>query len=189
MTLSLLWQILYWIWFASEVFIGIATRTKRSSGNVRDRGSLLILWVVITSAMTASIWHAEVSPKNMFGGAYWPKNIALAVLAAALAIRWTAVLTLGKSFSSNVAIQESQKVKKDGLYRFIRHPSYLGLLLVFLAVGLHSRNWLSLALALVPTTAALLYRMHIEEAALRSAFGDDYLAYARHTKRLLPGLY
>ena len=189
MTLSLVWQILYWTWFASEVFIGIATRTKRSTGNVRDRGSLLMLWMVIASAMTASIWHAEVSPKNMFGGAYGLKPAAVVVLAAALAIRWTAVLTLGKSFSSNVAIQDSQRVKKDGLYRFVRHPSYLGLLMVFLAVGLHSRNWLSFALAFIPTTAVLLYRMQLEEAVLRSAFGEDYVAYARRTKRLLPGVY
>jgi protein-S-isoprenylcysteine O-methyltransferase Ste14 len=61
--------------------------------------------------------------------------------------------------------------------------------MVFLAVGLNARNWLSFALALVPTTAALLYRIHIEEAALTAAFGDEYVAYCKHTKRLLPGLY
>jgi len=37
------WRILYWGWVASEVVVGVTTRTKQSSGNVRDRGSLLIL--------------------------------------------------------------------------------------------------------------------------------------------------
>jgi protein-S-isoprenylcysteine O-methyltransferase Ste14 len=63
------------------------------------------------------------------------------------------------------------------------------LLLVILAIGLHSRNWLALAVVTIPTTATLLYRIHIEEAALSDAFGEDYLAYIRETKRLLPGLY
>jgi protein-S-isoprenylcysteine O-methyltransferase Ste14 len=65
----------------------------------------------------------------------------------------------------------------------------LGLLLVFLAVGAHSRNWIALAVALVPTTAAMLYRIHVEEGALTTAFGEEYIAYSRDTKRLVPGLY
>jgi protein-S-isoprenylcysteine O-methyltransferase Ste14 len=41
----------------------------------------------------------------------------------------------------------------------------------------------------IPTTAALIYRIHIEEAALRDAFGDEYLLYSRSAKRLVPGVY
>jgi protein-S-isoprenylcysteine O-methyltransferase Ste14 len=189
MTLSELWQVLFWGWFASEAILGVATRTKRSTGNVRDRGSLVILWIVIVTAVTVSRWIGESGPRNMFGGAHWLKGAALVVMVAGLAIRWTAIVSLGKSFSSNVAIQDSQKIKKNGMYRFIRHPSYLGLLLVFLAVGAHSRNWIALAVALVPTTAAMLYRIHVEEGALTTAFGEKYIAYSRDTKRLVPGLY
>jgi protein-S-isoprenylcysteine O-methyltransferase Ste14 len=189
MTLSLLWQVLSWSWLGSEVIVGIATRTKRSTGNVRDRGSLVILWIVIATAITAAQWIGEIGPKNMFGGAHWLKAAGTIVMCVALAIRWTAVVSLGKAFSSNVAIQDSQKIKKTGLYRFIRHPSYLGLLLVFLAVGLHSRNWIAFTLAFLPTTAVLLYRIHVEEGALRIAFGEEYVTYSRGTKRLIPGLY
>jgi protein-S-isoprenylcysteine O-methyltransferase Ste14 len=41
----------------------------------------------------------------------------------------------------------------------------------------------------VPPTVALLYRIRIEEAALREAFGEEYVAYSNTTKRLVPGLY
>jgi protein-S-isoprenylcysteine O-methyltransferase Ste14 len=75
------------------------------------------------------------------------------------------------------------------LYRFVRHPSYSGLLLILLAVGLHSRNWAALLVLIVPTTAALLYRIHIEEAALSEAFGAQYTDYEKGTRRLVPGLY
>jgi len=184
-----LWQLFYWLWVASEVVIGVGTRTKNSTGKTRDRGSLILLWIVIVSSMTAAIWHSEIAPPDMFGGAHILKLIGLIVLMIALAIRWTAIYTLGKAFSSNVAILDSQKLNRSGIYRFVRHPSYLGLWLAFLAVGMHSRNWLSFAIATIPTTAALLYRIHVEESALIQAFGDDYRDYSKSTKRLIPGLY
>lgn len=189
MTLSLFWQLLFYGWLASEIIVGIATRTKHSSGKVHDRGSLLILWIVIAASITACQWISEATRPNMFGGAHALKTAGAIVMLVALAIRWTAIFTLGKSFSSNVAIQDSQQITRTGLYRFVRHPSYLGLLLVFLAVGLHSRNWISFAVVLAPTIAALLYRIHVEEAALAEAFGEEYVAYSKATKRLIPGVY
>lgn len=189
MTFPILWRLLFWGWLASEILVGIVTRTKHSSGKVQDRGSLLILWIVITASITACQWISAAARPNMFGGAHALQTAGVILMLVALAIRWTAIFTLGKSFSSNVAIQDSQQITRAGLYRFVRHPSYLGLLLVFLAIGLHSRNWTSLAVVIVPTTAALLYRIHVEEAALMKAFGGDYSAYARATKRLIPGVY
>jgi protein-S-isoprenylcysteine O-methyltransferase Ste14 len=126
---------------------------------------------------------------NMFGGAAWLRAASVAVLAAALAVRWTALFTLGKSFSANVAIRESQKMVRSGLYRAVRHPSHLGLLMVFVAIGIHSRNWISFVVAVVPTTAALIDRIQVEEQALQEAFGEEYAQYSRVTKRLVPGVY
>jgi protein-S-isoprenylcysteine O-methyltransferase Ste14 len=189
MTLSLIWEVLYWGWFASEIIIGVATRTKRSSGKVHDRGSLLLLWIVIVVSLTVCQWISEIGSKNMFGGGHWLKVAAMIVLVVGLGIRWTAIITLGRSFSSNVAILDSQKIMRTGVFGLVRHPSYLGLLFAFLAVGLHSRNWIAFTLAVVPTTAVLLYRIRVEEAALHAAFGEEYVAYSRETKRLIPGLY
>jgi protein-S-isoprenylcysteine O-methyltransferase Ste14 len=125
----------------------------------------------------------------MFGGAHWLKVAAIAILVAGLTIRWTAILSLGKAFSANVAIRDSQTVYRSGLYRLVRHPSYSGLLLVFAAISLHERNWLAASVVMVPTTAALLYRIHVEEAALHEAFGAQYESYRSTTKRLIPGIY
>jgi len=189
MSVSVIWHVLYWGWFASEAYIAVATRTKHDGGIVRDRGSLLILWMVIFASITACEWIRHVYPPNMSGGASWLKSAGLIVLVAGISIRWTAIRTLGKAFSVNVAIKDSQRICRAGLYHFLRHPSYLGLLLIFLAIGLHSRNWTSFAVVLVPTVAAMLYRIHIEEHALRDAFGEEYMDYARGTKRLIPGVY
>lgn len=189
MNLFSLWRILIWGWLASEIVIGVATRTKRSSGTVRDRGTLAILWIVIFASVAACEWIADRSTPNMFGGAHWLKPLSDSLMIVGLAVRWTAILTLGKAFSSNVAIQESQTIQRSGLYSIVRHPSYLGMLIIFFAIGVHARNWLAFAVVMVPTTVALLYRIHVEEIALREAFGAEYADYSKSTKRLIPGIY
>jgi protein-S-isoprenylcysteine O-methyltransferase len=183
-----LWSVMTWAWLASEIFIALRTRTRHASGRVRDRGSMLVLWVVIGSSITAVEWIRNVSAPTMPGGSSL-KIAGVLLLALGLSIRWASVLSLGRAFSANVAVREGQALRRTGLYRMVRHPSYLGLLLIFLAIGLHARNWAALAIAVLPTIAALLYRIHIEEAALRDGFGEEYLAYSRTTRRLIPGLY
>ena len=71
----------------------------------------------------------------------------------------------------------------------MRHPSYTGLTLVLLSIGLATRNWVALAIIFLPSVVALLYRIHVEEAALCDAFGPEYREYQASTKRLLPGVY
>ena len=188
MTLSQWWTGLYLGWVAGEIFIAIATRSRRSDARVQDRGTQLILWVAIVLSLTAGGWLHEILPPNMpFHDQLRP--ISLCILVAGLAVRISAILTLGRSFSANVATHTTQTIERRGLYRIVRHPSYLGMEIIFLAIGVHTRNWICLAIVLVPTTLAVLYRIHVEEIALRGAFGEAYVEYSRTTKRLIPGIY
>ncbi len=189
MNLSMAWFLSYCGWIASEIYVGVSTRTRHSSGTVRDRGTLRLLWIVIALSLGVGITLGQIMGPNLPGSAVWPAPVSLAVLVCGMALRWTAIRTLGKSFSSNVAIHATQKVMKSGLYRLMRHPSYTGLLLSILAVGLHTRNGIALLIVIVPTTAALLYRIQIEEIALREHFGQEYEEYCDETKRLIPGIY
>ncbi len=186
---SILWQVLFYAWFALEIYIGVSTRTRHSSGNVRDRGTQRLLWIVIMVSISLAMWIGMAASHTLFGGASWLQVVSLILIIAGLGLRIAAILNLGKSFSSNVAIQANQTVLKTGLYRWMRHPSYTGLVVIFCSVGVHSQNWIGLLLATVPTTAALLYRIHVEEIALREHFGEEYVDYCRRTRRLIPGIY
>lgn len=183
------WMVLYFAWIASEFLTIALTYTRRGGGEVQDRGSMRLLWLVICTSMFVGSWIGAVKPHTIFGGAAWVRTAALAMIAVGLAIRWSSIITLGRAFSVNVAIREGQRVMRSGLYGVVRHPSYTGLLLAIYAVGLHTRNWLALAIIAVPPTAALLYRIRIEEEALTRAFGQEYVEYSAETKRLLPGIY
>jgi protein-S-isoprenylcysteine O-methyltransferase len=182
-------NILYWTWIGGETLLQIFTYTRRSKGTAKDRGSLLILLPALFCSVWWASWYGETHPHNLFGDAPWVRTAALVVMATGLVIRWTAILSLGRAFSTNVAIRTQQTLMTSGLYRWVRHPSYTGMLLSFAAIGLWERNWVSLAITIVLPFAALLYRLHVEEAALTSAFGEQYVDYCRHTRRILPGIY
>jgi len=189
LSISLISIILRYVWTASEIYIAIATRTRRSGGQVRDRGSMLILWVAIVGSITAAEFVRKMTPFPIVSGLLDVRLVAVLLMVAGLAIRWTAFISLGKAFSANVAIRDTQSLYRSGIYSVVRHPSYSGLLIIFVAVALAERNWLSAAIVIIFPTAALLYRIHVEEAALRHAFGAQYADYSRTTKRLIPGIY
>jgi protein-S-isoprenylcysteine O-methyltransferase Ste14 len=181
--------ILRYVWTATEIYIAIATRTRRSGGQVRDRGSMLILWVTIVGSITAAEFVRRMTSFPIFPGFHELRLVAVLLMVAGLALRWTAFFSLGKAFSANVAIRDTQTLNRSGLYAVVRHPSYAGLLIIFLAIALAEKNWLSAAIVFIFPTVALLYRIHVEEIALREAFGDQYVDYSRTTKRLIPGIY
>jgi protein-S-isoprenylcysteine O-methyltransferase Ste14 len=68
----------------------------------------------------------------------------------------------------------------------IRHPSYAGLLLIIVAVGLFIGNWWSLVCLTVATAGGLVLRIRVEERALMQDLGANYRSYAATHKRLVP---
>lgn len=104
------------------------------------------------------------------------------------ALRLWPVHVLGPRFSGLVAIQPGHTLVTDGIYRVIRNPSYLGLLLNALGWGLAFRTGVGVLLTalLLPP---LIARIRAEERLLRAEFGGAYDAYRARTWRLIPGLY
>jgi len=113
----------------------------------------------------------------------------LMLLIIGIAIRWSAIYTLGKYFTGKVLIQPEQQLIRKGLYRYVRHPAYAGSLLAHLGLGLSFSSWFSLAFSVIPFVIAAWYRMRVEDAAMQTAFGAEYLDYSKRAKRLIPKLY
>jgi protein-S-isoprenylcysteine O-methyltransferase Ste14 len=188
MRLSTLWVWLMYGWGAGEILLALFVRARGGRTTIQDRGTQFILWGVIFGSIFASEWVVHLFPGSIPGG-HWLRVAGVALMMIGLAVRITAIVTLGRFFTVNVATRASQTIQRRGLYSVVRHPSYLGLEICFLAVGLHSRNWACLALMLIAPTLAVLYRIHVEEQALLGAFGAEYAEYSRTTKRLIPGVY
>jgi protein-S-isoprenylcysteine O-methyltransferase Ste14 len=189
MNIEFFFNALTTVWGVGEILLIVLTQTRPGEGRIQDRGSQIILLVVIVASFRIDDWMHKFFPVDMPGSYSWLLPAALGILILGLVVRAVAIVTLGRAFSTNVATREGQGLERSGLYTLVRHPSYLGLELILLAFALHSRTWACFAVALVPPTLAVLYRIHVEETALRQAFGADYEDYSRTTKRLIPGVY
>jgi protein-S-isoprenylcysteine O-methyltransferase len=148
-----------------------------------------MLWVLIGVSVTAGVlitgsWRAAALP-------YGPElTIAgVSLFAVGLSLRWWAIIMLGRFFTVNVTIEQDHELVERGPFRFVRHPSYTGVLLAFVGWALTLRNWAAMLVVLVPISAAFVRRMNVEEEALTGALGPKYLAYMGRTKRLIPGIY
>lgn len=174
------------IWFLSEIILSRMLRSQ--TGTDHDQSSLRVLWVTIILSISIGLYfhfsgvgHLHVMPLLFY-------NAGILLIFVGLVIRWVAILTIKKSFTVNVSVSEAQTIIRTGIYKRIRHPSYLGSLLSFLGLGMAFGNWLTIVVIFLPIFWAFLYRIKIEESALRNAF-PKYAKYIQETKRLIPGLY
>ncbi|MDD9940487.1 MAG: isoprenylcysteine carboxylmethyltransferase family protein, partial [Myxococcales bacterium] len=118
-------------------------------------------------------------------------SIALGALliVTGAALRLWAIITLGRFFSARVALQEQHRLVREGPYRWIRHPSYTGALLLLLGAPLLLQTPVSLGIAATALGIAYFRRITAEEALLRTHFGNAFECYERETKRLIPLLW
>jgi len=88
-----------------------------------------------------------------------------------------------------VQVRDEQPVVDTGPYRVLRHPSYTGLLLVCLGIGLALGNWLALTVVVALPTAVILVRIRVEERALLAGIGEPYRRFMATRKRLIPWVW
>jgi len=172
----------------SEVALGIFMRAK-SDAQSHDKGSLRILWLVILASLYLGFQATQSFPTLGFSNIGISYPIGVVLFFSGLCLRWFSIIYLGRFFTVNVAIAKDHRVIDTGPYRFIRHPSYTGALMAFLGFGLCLSNFASILIIAIPVTAAFLYRIGIEEAALSHALGDTYRSYCQRSKRLIPFIY
>jgi protein-S-isoprenylcysteine O-methyltransferase len=172
----------------SEIALAVAKRSKIPHGG-KDRFTLPLLWIVIFASIFAGFFLRAALPQGRLPHPQAFYLVGLALFALGLIVRWIAIIHLGRFFTVNVAIAHDHQLITTGPYRYVRHPSYTGTLLIFLGFGLCTLNIFSLAAVFLPIATAFFWRMHVEETALREAFGDRYRAYTVQTHRLIPYVY
>jgi protein-S-isoprenylcysteine O-methyltransferase Ste14 len=163
----------------------IVKHSKRiESKRQSDKGSLVLLWVVITLCFTFGFMFANYRTWNLVN--YAICFLGVAIIISGLSIRWLSIIQLSSAFTVNVAIANNHKLKTDGIYKYVRHPSYLGLLLIMLGFSVGMNSYISIIIVTFPILLAILYRIKVEEDILLLEFGNDYLEYCNKTKKLIP---
>jgi protein-S-isoprenylcysteine O-methyltransferase Ste14 len=174
------------VWVLAELRQAVRRRPEASRVAVGDE--LVLRLSVAAGALVAVLAGAKVP-----GAAIRPTALAawlgLVFLWCGVALRIWCFQTLGRYFTLTVRTSGDQPVISNGPYRYLRHPSYLGLLLAVTGIGFFIGNWLSLLALVTGATVGLVYRIRVEERALLHDLGDRYRDYAATRKRLIPFLW
>jgi protein-S-isoprenylcysteine O-methyltransferase Ste14 len=142
------------------------------------------VWIVLATVMLHR--GSRIAPGASIGNGGAVFAVGMMLLVAGLGLRWWAFWALGQYFTFTVDVSSDQRVVTVGPYRVLRHPGYAGGLLAMIGMGVVYANWVGLAGFAVPCLVIVLWRIHIEEAALLGTAGEPYRSYAAHHKRLLP---
>jgi protein-S-isoprenylcysteine O-methyltransferase Ste14 len=168
-------------WFSGSS--GISAGEKHSAASktiLYGFGVVLVLLTLVPPYCDRrDIWVIDGDAARYFG---------LFLFFAGSILRLAAVFVLGRRFSGLVAIQPGHQLKTDGLYRYIRHPSYTGLIASMIGYVLIFRSVIGLLLNIL-LFLFLVSRMNDEESFLEAHFGDEYRNYRLRTRRLVPFVY
>ena len=171
------------IWVVLELRQSII---RRPEGVTANWGSEVLFRLIVGAGALVAGVLPGVSQSATIQPAALADWIGLLLFWGGISLRLWSIRTLGRYFTVTVQTSSDQPVITDGPYRVIRHPSYAGLLLVFVAGGLFIGNWWSLVALSVAMTGGLVFRIRVEERALLQNLGDGYRDYAATHKRLVP---
>jgi protein-S-isoprenylcysteine O-methyltransferase len=177
---------MYAVWLVVEMAV-LRPAVDRSGSNV-DRHSLLILASsnLLAPLLAIALYLFGIGGIELAPG--W-KLLGVLLMICGIVVRWSGIWTLRRFFSANVAVQSDHRLVIAGPYRWVRHPGYFGGWLMFVGLALALANWVALVVLAVLTVPAFLYRIMVEEQALRGAFPGEYAAYAGRVRKFIPFMW
>jgi protein-S-isoprenylcysteine O-methyltransferase Ste14 len=174
-------------WGAFEIGLLLRDRARGMGSTARDhgtRGFYVLSWA--SALVAARLITGGLHASSAWQAGRWTLSAAVTVMWIGLVIRVWAIVVLGQAFRTTVEVEPDQPVVDRGPYRLVRHPSYTGMLLISVGIGLGFGNWPSLAILVLLPLVATLRRIAVEEAALAEVLGQPYVSYQQRTKRLVP---
>jgi len=118
----------------------------------------------------------------------WVGWLGLAIAGLGIGLRVWSMSILGRFYTRTLKVTEKQSIVRAGPYRLIRHPGYLGSILIWSGVAASTQNWIVLVIVLVVMFGVYVYRIQTEEQMLL-ATNVDYAEYQQHSWRLIPLIY
>ena len=186
--MQLIYIIIYFVWFVFEFLINRLMRSKHQDQQNKDKHSLLLIWITIFVAIFSSI-HVSLNYHFPILNNIYIGYIGLTIIIIGTIFRLIIIKSLGEYFTVDVTIKNNHRLKKDGFYKFLRHPIYFVSLITFIGFGISLNNWVSLLIVFILITSIFIYRIKVEEKVLIQCFGDEYLEYKKSTKGLIPFIY
>jgi protein-S-isoprenylcysteine O-methyltransferase Ste14 len=150
-----------------------------------DRSSILLILVMSVSSVVLLMlqwgyWASSLPAQT------WPVWLGLIMIITGLYIRINAIRYLGRYFTANVQSVDAHRLITDGPYSRVRHPSYLGALLIIAGFPVLLGSLPCFLLAFILMMIAYYKRIKVEETLLLQLFPEDYKRYQQNTYRIIP---
>lgn len=177
----------FWIvFFFAFVREGRVVRGAMTRGpSPQDKGTFRILMLGSPLSMFAAV-AVSFSPQFAIPNPLLACLLGTLLLIAGAVLRRACFNALGKSFTGTVIVVEGQRIVQNGVYRWVRHPSYTAAIMMFIGMGLALGNWISVAILFLAHCALYGLRVAAEEKALLETLGKPYAEYMARTKRFIP---
>jgi protein-S-isoprenylcysteine O-methyltransferase Ste14 len=178
------------VWAAAFfTLVALASPVNLSSGVREDRENRWIFAPSVAGLLALTFFMPYMDRRDLWTidgeTARW---VGLVLFLAGCVLRVWPIFILGRRFSGLVAIQPGHQLVTHGPYRYVRHPSYAGMMLGFVGWALVFRSSIGVVAAALGLLV-LLSRIEAEESLLLSQFGSPYEDYRRRTWRLVPWVY
>jgi protein-S-isoprenylcysteine O-methyltransferase Ste14 len=174
--------------FAMELFQRKDPFAKSITRGRFDQGStILILLSFISVVILAPLLN--FTRTGDFTRLSWIGWIGITMMLLGTALRYWSMRTLGAHYTRTLKVAHQQELVETGAYHLIRHPGYLGTLLIWIGAGLAMMNWITILVVTILMLAAYIYRIRREEAMLLELFRDTYKRYSQVTWHLIPFIW
>jgi protein-S-isoprenylcysteine O-methyltransferase Ste14 len=183
---QLLFLLVVAVWLGSLPFVNPVARPTTRASNLPQRLVFLAGLYLLFAPPIAPMLPALNTPLYTVTLPIALAGLVIAICGTAFAI-WARFI-LGSSWSANPSIRQNHELVLRGPYRIVRHPIYTGILAMFLGSALQSGQLRSL-LGFIVCAVALLMKVAVEERLMLHQFGEHYLNYRAHVRRLVPFLY
>lgn len=174
---------------AFVVFVTQPTPSGKELASSADKRSAVAILLgsnlVTLTPLIEFLVRTELQPPPLS----WPALVGIVILFAGVVLRVWAIRTLATAFTAVVQTTADQQLIERGPYRWLRHPSYTGVMVSFLGSALAFWSLAGFVAAIVVMLPIYRFRIGIEEAALTARFGDAYRAFSKRRWALVPGLW
>jgi protein-S-isoprenylcysteine O-methyltransferase Ste14 len=171
------WAIFWLFWIAAAVHVKAGRR-----GLTRFAGFRVAILLIVVLLVRLRLFGVHEGPAGP-----WLQGIGFALFLLGLALAVWARLYLGRNWGMPMSEKAEPELVRTGPYRFIRHPIYSGILLALVGTALATSLFLLIGVALLGTYFA--YSAHIEERNMTRLLPDEYPAYKRSTRMLVPFIF
>jgi protein-S-isoprenylcysteine O-methyltransferase Ste14 len=176
-----MWDALLVVWFLLWFGMKKAKRTETLSERAQHAiPVILAFWLLFEN-------NWDVLNTRLFPETPTLLWVGIALTAIGVGISIWARITLGRNWSARVTLKEGHELVRNGLYRWIRHPIYTGIILGFIGTAIimgYLRGFIGLSII----WASFYFKARREENFLRQEFGEGFDEHTKSTGMFLPKL-